>query len=110
MLLIQQEAQREGDGAAQAAVRNDELVLGGQLDDAELVDKEGQTDNTWGKKEGKEEASSEALQELAGRKMKLASTKKKKKENRYGGIDLRFGVIYNQSTRCKFANPELVTV
>lgn len=50
VLLLQQEAQREGDGAAQAAVRNDELVFGGQLDNAELVDKEGQTDNTWGQK------------------------------------------------------------
>jgi len=47
-LLVEQEAQREGDGASQAAVGHDELVLGRQLDDAELVDDVGQADHTWG--------------------------------------------------------------
>lgn len=46
VLLLQQEAQGEGDGTSEAAVRNDELVFGGQFDDAELVDDKGQTDDT----------------------------------------------------------------
>lgn len=46
VLLLKQEAEGEGDGATQAAVGHDELVLGRQLDDAELVDHEGQTNHT----------------------------------------------------------------
>ena len=42
VLLVQEVAQGEGDGPSQAPVGNDELVLGGQLHDAELVDKPGQ--------------------------------------------------------------------
>lgn len=45
MLLVQEVAQREGDGPPQAAIGNDELVLGGQLDNAELVDEPGQDQN-----------------------------------------------------------------
>lgn len=47
VILVQQEAKGEGDGTSQATVSHDELVLGGQLDDAELVDHEGQTNHTW---------------------------------------------------------------
>lgn len=46
MILLQQEAQGEGDGTSEATVRNDELVFGGQFDDTELVDDKGQTNNT----------------------------------------------------------------
>lgn len=42
MLLVQEVAQREGDGPSQAPIGDDELVLGGQLHDAELVDEPGQ--------------------------------------------------------------------
>lgn len=42
VLLVQEVAQREGDGPSQAAIGDDELVLGGQLDNAELVDEPGQ--------------------------------------------------------------------
>lgn len=38
VLPLQQEAEGEGDGPSQATVGNNELVLGGQFDDAELVD------------------------------------------------------------------------
>lgn len=37
MVIGQQEAQGVGNGPSQATVRHDELVLFGQLDDAELV-------------------------------------------------------------------------
>lgn len=39
-LVGQQEAQGEGDGASQATVGNDELVLFGQLYNPELIDDE----------------------------------------------------------------------
>ena len=42
VLLVQEVAQGEGDGPSQAPVGDDELVLGGQLHDAELVDEPGQ--------------------------------------------------------------------
>lgn len=48
VVLIQQEAKGEGDGTSEATVRHNELVLGCQLDDAELVDHVGQTNHTWG--------------------------------------------------------------
>lgn len=47
MPLVQQEAKGEGDGTSQATVCHNELVLGGQFDDTELVDHEGQTNHTW---------------------------------------------------------------
>lgn len=47
MVLVQQETEGEGNGTSQATVGYDELILGGQLDDAELVDYIGQTNNTW---------------------------------------------------------------
>lgn len=46
MPLVQQEAKGEGDGTSQATVCHNELVLGGQFDDTELVDHEGQTNHT----------------------------------------------------------------
>lgn len=46
VLLVQEVAQGEGDGAAQAPVGDDELVLGRQLHDAELVDEPGQAQHT----------------------------------------------------------------
>jgi hypothetical protein len=46
VLLVQEVAQREGDGPSQAPIGNDELVLGGQLDNAELVDEPGQDQDT----------------------------------------------------------------
>lgn len=46
MLLVQEVAQREGDGPSQAPIGNYELVLGGQLDNAELVDEPGQDQDT----------------------------------------------------------------
>lgn len=54
MLLLQQEAQGEGDGTSEATVRHDELVFGGQFDDTELVDDKGQTNNTWERKSWEE--------------------------------------------------------
>ena len=42
VLLVQEVAQREGDGPSQAPIGDDELVLGGQLHDTELVDEPGQ--------------------------------------------------------------------
>lgn len=45
VILIQQEAQGEGDGASQATICHYELVLGGQLDNTELVDHECQTNH-----------------------------------------------------------------
>lgn len=98
MLLLQQEAQREGDGTTQAAVRNDELVLGGQLDDAELVDKVGQTDNTCEKKRW-EKPLLDLQHKLSEKEVKLASAKnRKEKRKRFSGSDLP-SMIYNQSTR-----------
>lgn len=47
VILVQQEAKGKGDGTSQATVGHNELVLGGQLDDTELVDEVGQTDDTW---------------------------------------------------------------
>lgn len=46
-LLLQQEAKGESDGTSQATVGDNELVLGCQFDDAELVDHVGQTYHTW---------------------------------------------------------------
>lgn len=48
MIFIQQEAQGEGDGSSQATVGYDELVLGGEFDDAEVVDDEGQAHHAYG--------------------------------------------------------------
>lgn len=45
--VSRQEGKGEGDGPSQATVGYDELVFGGQFDDAELVDNAGQTNNTW---------------------------------------------------------------
>lgn len=42
VILVQEVAQGEGDGPPQASIGDDELVLGGQLHDAELVDEPGQ--------------------------------------------------------------------
>lgn len=47
VVTLQKEAQREGDGTAEATVRHNELIFGGQFDDAEFVDDEGQANNTW---------------------------------------------------------------
>lgn len=47
MLLLEQEAKGEGDGTSQATIGNNELVLRGQLNNAELVDDESQTNHTW---------------------------------------------------------------
>lgn len=46
MLALQQKAEGESDGASQATVRDDELILGGQFDDAKLVYDVSQTNNT----------------------------------------------------------------
>lgn len=46
VLLVQEVAQGEGDGPSQAPISDDELVLGGQLDNAELVDEPGQAQHT----------------------------------------------------------------
>lgn len=46
VLLIQEVAQGEGNGPSKAPIRDDELVLGGQLDNAELVDEPGQDQHT----------------------------------------------------------------
>ena len=46
VLLVQEVAQGEGDGPSQASVGNDELVLGGQLHNSELVDEPGQAQHT----------------------------------------------------------------
>lgn len=46
MVALQQEAEGEGDGASQATVRDDELIFGGQLDDAKLVYDVSQTNDT----------------------------------------------------------------
>lgn len=48
MISVQQVDQREGDRSSQSAVSDDKLVLRGELDDTELVDHEGQADNTFG--------------------------------------------------------------
>lgn len=103
MLHLQQEAQREGDGAAQAAVRNDELVFGGQLDDAELVDKEGQADNTWGKKR-RAELLPDSLHELLEYDETGFSPDFEKKH-----LVEAIGTVSVNMPSCKFANPELVT-
>lgn len=42
----QQEPQREGDGASQATVGDDELVLFGQLHNPEFIDDEREADDT----------------------------------------------------------------
>lgn len=104
VLHLQQEAQREGDGAAQAAIRNDELVFGGQLDDAELVDKEGQADNTWGKKR-RAELLPDSLHELLEYDETGFSSDFEKKDL----VEAICTVSVNMPS-CKFANPELVTV
>lgn len=46
MILVQQKAKGEGDGTSQATVGNNELILGGQLDDAELVHDVSQTNHS----------------------------------------------------------------
>lgn len=46
VVLIEQVDQGESDCSSQAAIRYDELVLGGELYYAEFVDHEGQTDDT----------------------------------------------------------------
>lgn len=43
---FQQEAEGKGDCTSKATVGHDELILGGQFDDAELVDYEGETNHT----------------------------------------------------------------
>lgn len=48
--FVQQKSQRESDCPTQAAVRYNKLVLGGQFDDAELVNYGGQPNDTWKKK------------------------------------------------------------
>lgn len=45
-MRIQQEAEGKGDGTSQATVRDDELIFGGQLDDAEVVDYKCKTNHT----------------------------------------------------------------
>ena len=47
VVFIEQEAKGEGDGTSEATIGYYELVFGGQFDDAELVDDESQTNNTW---------------------------------------------------------------
>lgn len=49
VVLVQQVAQGEGNGPSQATVGHNELVLGGQLDDAELVDDKGKAHHAWGR-------------------------------------------------------------
>ena len=46
VVVFQQESKGEGNCASQATVGYDELILGGELDDAELVDDVGKTDHT----------------------------------------------------------------
>ncbi len=50
MFVLQQVDQGEGDRSSQSSVSDDKLVLRGQFDDTELVDHEGQADNTFGMK------------------------------------------------------------
>lgn len=47
----QQEPQREGDGASQATVGDDELVLLGQLHNTEFIDDERESDDAWNTQE-----------------------------------------------------------
>lgn len=49
-IVVQQETKREGDSTSQATVGHDELIFGGQLDNAELIDYVGKTNNTWERK------------------------------------------------------------
>jgi len=49
--MIQKEATGEGNGSSQSTIGDDELILGGQFDYAELVDYVRQTNHTW-KREG----------------------------------------------------------
>jgi len=47
VFVLQQVDQGEGDRSSQSSVSDDKLVLRGQFDDTELVDHEGQADNTF---------------------------------------------------------------
>lgn len=45
--IVQQEAEGEGNGASQATIGYNELILGGQLDNAEIVDDVGQANHSY---------------------------------------------------------------